>query len=80
MRDPADVIAETLHENVVQGMTVEQWREKATRVIEALRREYGTTIAPVTTSVKPEGKPHTTYVTTRKKRVIPVPAAEEGEA
>jgi hypothetical protein len=33
MRDPADVIATALHENVVQGMTVEQWREKAVQVL-----------------------------------------------
>lgn len=72
MRDPADVIADALDGLQEPGDML------APRVLAALRAEYGTTIAPVETSVTHPYLPNKAYVTTRKKRVVPVPAAEDG--
>lgn len=77
MRDPADVIATALHENVVQGMTVEQWREKAVQVLAALRDEYGTIFAEIKFKSPSPYHPNTLYARTQQKHVIPVPAAAE---
>ena len=74
MRDPADVIAQFLMEHAIPSSVAFRW---APDLLAALRAEYGTTIAPVETSVTHPYLPNRAYVTTRKKRVVPVPAVEE---